>query len=271
MPIPVFTNTATISNSISAVQTATVSANVKVPLLRWSQAKAPLLNGYNWHLFGNSRPSHPPIPTPVSPGRSSGPRRRRARRERNRQRHLVSRQLSGQRPPIMKPTLLIVDDDEDIRTQMKWALAAEYEVVMAGDRAGAVAAFETNRPLVTLLDLGLPPRPNDPEEGLATLSSLLALDPSAKVIIVSGQGDKQNALRAVGSGAYDFLCKPVQMDELKLVLQRCGLRRRARAVNIARRWKHSVPKCSKTCWARARRCRPCSPLSERSLRPLRRC
>jgi two-component system NtrC family response regulator len=120
----------------------------------------------------------------------------------------------------MKPTLLIVDDDEDIRAQMKWALTADYEVVMAGDRSGAVAAFEANRPLVTLLDLGLPPRPNDPEEGLATLSSLLEADPLSKVIIVSGQGDKQNAMRAVGSGAYDFLCKPVDMDELKLVLQR---------------------------------------------------
>jgi two-component system NtrC family response regulator len=120
----------------------------------------------------------------------------------------------------VKPTLLIVDDDEDIRTQMKWALAADYEVVMAGDRTAALAAFDANRPLVTLLDLGLPPRPNDPEEGLAALSSLLAVDPLSKVIIVSGQGDKQNALRAVGAGAYDFIVKPVDMDELKLVLQR---------------------------------------------------
>ena len=74
---------------------------------------------------------------------------------------------------------------------------------------------------MTLLDLGLPPRPNEPEEGLAVLSAVLALDPLAKVIVVSGQGDKQNALRAVGAGAYDFLCKPVDMDELRLVLQRC--------------------------------------------------
>ena len=122
---------------------------------------------------------------------------------------------------MTKPTLLIVEDDEDIRTQMKWALAPDYEVVMAEDRAGAVAAFTANRPSVALLDLGLPPRPNEPEEGLATLSSLLALDQLAKVIIVTGQGDKQNALRAVGAGAYDFLCKPVDMDELRLVLQRC--------------------------------------------------
>ena len=121
---------------------------------------------------------------------------------------------------MTKPTLLIVEDDEDIRTQMKWALTSDYEVMMAEDQAGALAAFTERRPAVSLLDLGLPPRPNDPDEGLRTLSALLALDPLAKVIIVSGQGEKQNALRAVGAGAYDFLCKPVDMEELKLVLQR---------------------------------------------------
>ena len=121
---------------------------------------------------------------------------------------------------MTKPTLLIVEDDEDIRTQMKWALAADYDVVLAEDQAGALAAFSASRPSVSLLDLGRPPRPNDPDEGLKTLSSLLALDPLAKVIIVSGQGEKENALRAVGAGAYDFLCKPVDMEELKLVLQR---------------------------------------------------
>lgn len=122
---------------------------------------------------------------------------------------------------MTKPRLLIVDDDEDIRTQMKWALAGDYEVSMAGDRAAALASFIAERPKATLLDLGLPPRPNDPEEGLAALSAILATDPLAKVIVVSGQGEKQNALRAVGAGAYDFLCKPVDMDELGLVLQRC--------------------------------------------------
>src|SRR5499427_8982994 len=121
---------------------------------------------------------------------------------------------------MTKMRLLIVDDDEDICTQMKWALCDEYELLTAGDRASALAAF-TDRPMVTLLDLGLPPRPNEPEEGLAVLSAVLAQDPMAKVIVVSGQGDKQNAMRAVGAGAYDFLCKPVDMDELKLLLQRC--------------------------------------------------
>ena len=122
---------------------------------------------------------------------------------------------------MTKPTVLIVEDDEDIRTQMRWALSGDYDVALAGDRVAAAAAFSQNRPSVTLLDLGLPPQPNNPDEGLATLAGLLVLDRLAKVIVVSGQGDKQNALRAVGAGAYDFLCKPVDMDELQLVLKRC--------------------------------------------------
>jgi two-component system, NtrC family, response regulator len=120
-----------------------------------------------------------------------------------------------------KPKLLIVDDDEEIRTQMKWALGADYSLLAAGDRAEAAEIFDKERPVAILLDLGLPPKPNDPEEGLATLNEILAVDALAKVIIISGQGEKKNAIEAVGMGAYDFLCKPVEMDELKLVLRRC--------------------------------------------------
>jgi two-component system NtrC family response regulator len=120
----------------------------------------------------------------------------------------------------MKPTLLIVDDDEEIRTQMKWGLAKTYEIFLAEDRPSAIESFQAERPLVVLLDLGLPPRPGDPEEGLATLSDLLALERLAKVIVVTGQGEKAVALRAIGGGAWDFHCKPVEMDELKLVIKR---------------------------------------------------
>ena len=105
----------------------------------------------------------------------------------------------------MKPKLLIVDDDEEIRTQMKWALAQDYEVLQADDRLTAVELFRTAQPTVVLLDLGLPPNPAAPDEGLATLSELLGLNPLAKIVIVSGQGEKSNALRAIGAGAYDFL------------------------------------------------------------------
>jgi two-component system NtrC family response regulator len=122
---------------------------------------------------------------------------------------------------MTKSSLLIVDDDEDIRTQMKWSLADDYQVFLAGDAAEAIGAFTANHPSVTVLDLGLPPSPNAPDEGLSVLSGLLALNPAAKVIVVSGQGDEKNALRAIGAGACDFLCKPVEMDELKLLLGRC--------------------------------------------------
>ena len=117
--------------------------------------------------------------------------------------------------------LLIVDDDEEIRTQMKWALGSEYKISTAGDRNEAAEVFRRERPTTVLLDLGLPPRPNDPEEGLAALHEMIAIDSSTKIIIISGQSEKHNAIEAVGAGAYDFLCKPVEIEELKLVLRRC--------------------------------------------------
>jgi two-component system NtrC family response regulator len=121
----------------------------------------------------------------------------------------------------VRPKLLIVDDDDDIRTQMKWAVGQEYEVLLAGDRIEALETFTSHRPPVTILDLGLPPHSNEPVEGLAALSGFLALDRTAKVIIISGQEEKENALRAVGAGAYDFLCKPIDIEELTLILRRC--------------------------------------------------
>jgi two-component system NtrC family response regulator len=121
----------------------------------------------------------------------------------------------------MNPKLLIVDDDEEIRTQMKWALAQDYEIVLAEDRVSAGETFRSAHPAVVLLDLGLPPNPGNSIEGLATLSELLALDRLAKIIIITGQGEKEIALQAIGAGAYDFLSKPVEMDELKFLLKRC--------------------------------------------------
>jgi two-component system NtrC family response regulator len=104
---------------------------------------------------------------------------------------------------------------------MKWALSEDYDVHFAEDRREALEAFKANSPVVTLLDLGLPPHPNQCDEGLATLSDLIAADTTAKVIVISGQSEKENALQAVGAGAYDFLCKPVEMAELRLLLRRC--------------------------------------------------
>ena len=120
----------------------------------------------------------------------------------------------------MKPKILIIDDDEEIRTQMKWAVAADYDVALAGDGVEAIERFRSHKPQVVLLDLGLPPSPNDTQEGMATLAALLTLNRSVKIIIISGQSDRENAMRAIGAGAYDFLSKPVDIDHLRVLLQR---------------------------------------------------
>lgn len=120
----------------------------------------------------------------------------------------------------MKPKLLIIEDDEDLRTQMKWALADEFEIVLAEDRTSAMAAIKKNQPAVITLDLGLPPVPAGVEEGFAALDEILVENMHAKVIIITGRGEKQNALQCIEKGAYDFFYKPIQLDELKVVLRR---------------------------------------------------
>ena len=120
----------------------------------------------------------------------------------------------------MNQKLLIVDDDEEIRSQMRWALAQEYDVSLAEDRSTAIEAFKNHHPRVVVLDLGLPPHAGDPQEGMATLSDILRFDNMTKVIIASGQSDKTNAMKAIAEGAYDFLAKPIEMDELKVILKR---------------------------------------------------
>lgn len=99
-----------------------------------------------------------------------------------------------------KQKLLIVDDDEDLRTQMKWALAQDYEVLLAEDRSSAVAKMRKELPSVVTLDLGLPPLPAGVEEGFAVLDEILNEHGQTKVIIITGRGEKENALRAVEKG-----------------------------------------------------------------------
>jgi two-component system NtrC family response regulator len=119
-----------------------------------------------------------------------------------------------------KPKLLIVDDDEGLRTQMKWALAQDYTVHLAGDRSSALDIVRKEQPAVITLDLGLPPFPAGVEEGFEALGEILTDNPQTKVIIITGRGEKEHALRAVGQGAYDFFYKPIEIEELKVVLQR---------------------------------------------------
>jgi two-component system NtrC family response regulator len=119
-----------------------------------------------------------------------------------------------------KEKLLIIEDDEDLRTQMKWALAEDYDVILAEDRNSALEAVKAENPAVVTLDLGLPPLPAGVEEGFSTLTEILNENHQTKVIIITGRGEKEHALRAIGQGAYDFLFKPVDLDELKVILAR---------------------------------------------------
>ena len=118
------------------------------------------------------------------------------------------------------PKVLIVDDDEQIRKQIQWFLSDEFEVYSAGDRPAAIEIFKKEETPVVLLDLGLPPHPRDAVEGLQALDDMLALNSLAKIIIVSGNSERKNALAAVDKGAYDIFPKPVDLDELKIVLRR---------------------------------------------------
>lgn len=119
-----------------------------------------------------------------------------------------------------KPKLLIVEDDPSITAQMKWALAQDYELLLAEDRLTAIDLFKRETPSVVTLDLGLPPYPREVKEGFLALNELLSQGGFIKIIIITGQEEKDHALKAIGEGAYDFFCKPIQIEELKFVLNR---------------------------------------------------
>src|SRR3990170_4539658 len=119
-----------------------------------------------------------------------------------------------------KPKLLIVDDDEGIRNQMKWALSDAYDVYLAEDRESALAVVRTEKPSLILLDLGLPPDPRGAGEGLKALEEIGAFDRLAKVVIITGNSEKANALKAVEGGGFDFFVKPPDLEEVRIILKR---------------------------------------------------
>jgi two-component system NtrC family response regulator len=118
-----------------------------------------------------------------------------------------------------KPRLLIVEDDEGLQRQLRWAYD-DYEVLVASDRNAAVDLVRSAEPAVVTLDLGLPPDPDGVTEGFAALETILTLKPDTKVIVASGHGARESALRAIASGAYDFYQKPVDIDQLGLIVRR---------------------------------------------------
>jgi two-component system, NtrC family, response regulator len=118
-----------------------------------------------------------------------------------------------------KPVLLVIEDDEGLQAQLKWAYE-DFEVVIAGDRDSAIAALRSEMPSVVTLDLGLPPDPDGTSEGFAVLDAIMALKPDTKVIVASGHGARESALQAIERGAYDFYQKPVDIEQLGLIVRR---------------------------------------------------
>ncbi|MFO7983185.1 MAG: PEP-CTERM-box response regulator transcription factor [Desulfuromonadales bacterium] len=117
-------------------------------------------------------------------------------------------------------SILVVDDDSGIRRQLKWGLNKEYKVLLAEDAQSALELFNKHEPKVVSLDLGLPPDPDSADEGLRVLEEILVQGKNTKVIVVSGNDDHDNALKAISLGAYDFCQKPIELDKLKVILER---------------------------------------------------
>jgi len=118
--------------------------------------------------------------------------------------------------------LLIIGDDVALSPEMLRATAEDHDVVLASCREEALALLADSEPELVLLDLGLPPDANGTEEGFRTLQDVVSADVHVKIIVMTAQSDKDNAVRAVGEGAYDFLAKPVDLTELKVILKRAA-------------------------------------------------
>ena len=118
-----------------------------------------------------------------------------------------------------KPELLVIEDDKGLQKQLKWSLD-EYHVVLAEGKESSLAELRRFQPKVVTLDLGLPPDPANASAGLELLSEILKLSPSSKVIVVTGNDEREVAMKAIELGAYDYYQKPIQPDELKLIINR---------------------------------------------------
>jgi two-component system NtrC family response regulator len=115
--------------------------------------------------------------------------------------------------------LLVVEDDPGLQSQIKWCFE-NYDVILADDQESAIEQVKKHKPPVVTLDLGLPPHPDNPSVGLATLEAILKVEPATKVVVVTGQDEKENAVRAIGLGAYDFYTKPFEPEIIGLIVNR---------------------------------------------------
>ncbi len=121
---------------------------------------------------------------------------------------------------MMEQKILVVDDEEGIRTQMKWALSKNYHVLLAEDVDSARQIIVKEKPDLVMLDISLTPGMGSGTEGIAFLQDILSLNSSIKVIMITGNDTRENARKCVALGAYDFYSKPMDVDEVKVSVKR---------------------------------------------------
>jgi two-component system NtrC family response regulator len=121
---------------------------------------------------------------------------------------------------MLEHKILVVDDEELIRNQMKWALSKDYEVLLAGNVNSAMKSIGKEKPDIIMLDISLTPDMGTGTEGIALLQEILSLDDTIKVIMITGNNTRENARRCVALGAYDFYSKPIDVEEIKITIRR---------------------------------------------------
>ena len=121
---------------------------------------------------------------------------------------------------MKKGKVLLVEDDQNTRNQLKWAFSDGYKVFLAEDRENSINIFQNENPQIVLLDLSLSAYEEGEVEGLIILDKMINLNPKVKIIVVTANEDEKNALKAIRMGAYDYYLKPVNIDELKLIVKR---------------------------------------------------
>ena len=129
---------------------------------------------------------------------------------------------------------MVVEDDESLRRQLRWALESDYKVIEAGSTGEAIALSRAQRPPVVTLDLGLPPHAESTVEGFTALDALLELDPHVRVIVITGNRDRESAVRAIARGAYDYFEKPIELTDLRLMVGRAHRVRALEDEGVAR-------------------------------------
>ena len=120
----------------------------------------------------------------------------------------------------MKQKLLVIEDEKSVAKQLRWGLDTDYEITIASDADQAKPLLASGVFPVATLDLGLPPYPDTPQLGFALLEQIATLAPHTKIIVITGNAEEENAIKAIALGAADFYAKPIDLKILKIILSR---------------------------------------------------